>query len=135
MVKFLKPGKVVIVTRGKYAGHKGVIVKNNDIGTKVRPYGHATIAGISKGPRRIKKGMPKALIRERTKIHPFLKVINYQHLMPTRYSFPIETKKIASKDVLTDRAQKKKALRRIRSQFAQKFLSGQKKWFFTRLHF
>ena len=29
MVKFYKPGKIVIVLNGRYAGRKGIIVKSN----------------------------------------------------------------------------------------------------------
>jgi large subunit ribosomal protein L27e len=135
MVKILKPGKVVIVTRGKYAGKKGIVVKSNDVGTKSRPYGHAVVAGISKGPRRVKKGMSKKLILKRTRIHPFLKVINHAHVMPTRYQFELKASKIGTKAALTDRAQKKKAIGRIRHQFTVAFRTGQKKWFFTPLQF
>jgi large subunit ribosomal protein L27e len=135
MVKFLKPGKVVVVTRGKYAGRKGVIVKNQDVGTKTRPYGHAVVAGISMGPKRLKAGMSKKTIVARSKIHPFLKVLNYEHFMPTRYSFELDTKKLVAKNVLSDRAQKKKAIKRVRRQFKKAYFSGEKKWFFSRLHF
>jgi large subunit ribosomal protein L27e len=44
MPKFLKPGKVVIVLKGKHAGKKAVIVKEFDDGSKTRPYPHAILA-------------------------------------------------------------------------------------------
>ena len=34
MVKFMKPGKVVIVLAGRYAGRKAIIVKQQDDGTQ-----------------------------------------------------------------------------------------------------
>ena len=54
MVKFLKPGKVVILLSGRYAGKKAVIVKNYDDGTSSRPYGHALVCGLSKEPRKVR---------------------------------------------------------------------------------
>jgi hypothetical protein len=36
------------------AGKKAVIVKNHDDGTTVRPYGHATVVGLSKEPRKVR---------------------------------------------------------------------------------
>lgn len=54
MVKFLKPGKVVILLSGRHAGKKAVIVKNYDDGTSSRPYGHALICGLSKEPRKVR---------------------------------------------------------------------------------
>ena len=55
MVKFLKPGKVVILLSGRYAGKKAVIVKNYDDGTSSRPYGHALVCGLSKEPRKVRQ--------------------------------------------------------------------------------
>ncbi|KAG0454529.1 hypothetical protein HPP92_023821 [Vanilla planifolia] len=37
MVKFLKPGKAVIVLNGRFAGRKAVIVRSFDEGTRDRP--------------------------------------------------------------------------------------------------
>lgn len=53
MVKFLKPGKVVILLTGRMAGKKAVIVKSSDDGTGSRPYGHAIVVGLSKEPRKV----------------------------------------------------------------------------------
>lgn len=41
----IKPGKVVIVLNGRFAGRKAVVVKNFDEGTKERPYAHALVTG------------------------------------------------------------------------------------------
>ena len=48
MGKFLKPGKVVLVLNGRFAGRKAVIVKNYDEGGADKPYGHALVAGIDR---------------------------------------------------------------------------------------
>lgn len=48
MGKIMKPGRVVIVLSGRYAGRKAVVVKSYDEGSSDRPYGHAMIAGIDK---------------------------------------------------------------------------------------
>uniref|UniRef100_A0A803PY31 60S ribosomal protein L27 n=1 Tax=Cannabis sativa TaxID=3483 RepID=A0A803PY31_CANSA len=53
MVKFLKQNKAVIVLQGRYAGRKGVIVRNFDDGTRDRPYGHCLVAGINKYPSKV----------------------------------------------------------------------------------
>jgi large subunit ribosomal protein L27e len=87
MVKFLKPGKVVIVLSGKYAGKKAVIVKNYDEGSQQRAYPHAILAGIEKYPLRITKTMGKKRIARRSRVKPFIKMVNYSHILPTRYAF------------------------------------------------
>lgn len=40
--------------------------------------------------------MSKKLVAKRSKVKPFLKLINYNHLMPTRYSLdvPLDKEKI-----------------------------------------
>lgn len=81
----MKSGKVVLVLGGKYAGRKAIIVKNYDDGTQDRPYGHALVAGIDKYPLKVTKPMGKKRVAKRSKIKSFVKVINYNHLMPTRY--------------------------------------------------
>ena len=81
----MKPGKVVVVLGGRYAGKKGVIVKTHDDGSNDRPYGHALVAGINKYPLRITRKMGKKRVAKRTRIKSFVKVVNYNHLMPTRY--------------------------------------------------
>uniref|UniRef100_A0A8C0YIP2 Large ribosomal subunit protein eL27 n=2 Tax=Cyprinus carpio TaxID=7962 RepID=A0A8C0YIP2_CYPCA len=88
MGKFMKPGKVVMVLAGRYAGRKAVIVKNIDDGTSDRPYSHALVAGIDRYPRKVTTTMGKKKIAKRSKIKAFVKVFNYNHLMPTRYADP-----------------------------------------------
>merc|ERR1712170_315883 len=86
MVKFIKQGKVVLVLGGRYAGRKAIIVKNYDDGTSEKPYGHALVAGVDRYPRKVTKRMGKKKIKQRSKIKSFVKVVNFNHLMPTRYS-------------------------------------------------
>lgn len=84
MGKIMKPGKVVLLLQGKYAGRKAVILKNQDEGTNAKSYGHALVAGIDRYPRPINKRMGKKKRARRNRIKPFLKMVNYNHLMPTR---------------------------------------------------
>merc|ERR1712025_154459 len=85
----MKPGKVVLVLGGRHAGRKAIIVKNHGEGTSDKPFSHALVAGIDRYPRKVTKKMSKRKIAKRSKIKPFLKVINYNHVMPTRYSVDI----------------------------------------------
>ena len=84
MGKFIKSGKVVLVLNGRHAGKKAVIVKNYDDGTTDKPYGHALVAGIARYPLKVTKKMGKKKTAKRSRIKPFVKVYNYNHLMPTR---------------------------------------------------
>lgn len=74
MGKIMKPGKVVLVLSGRYAGRKAIVVKNYDEGTSDKPYGHAFVAGIDRYPRKVHKRMGKNKIHKRSKVKPFVKV-------------------------------------------------------------
>ena len=80
----MKPGRVVLVLAGRYAGKKAVIVKNYDEGSNDRPYGHALVAGVARYPLKVTKSMGKKRMKKRSRIKTFFKVTNYNHVMPTR---------------------------------------------------
>merc|ERR1711924_96630 len=92
MGKFLKDGKIVVILQGRYAGKKAVILKTMDDNTKERPYGHCVVVGVAKTPLPITRAMckptpkMKKLVKKRSTIKPFVKMVNFTHVMPTRYS-------------------------------------------------
>uniref|UniRef100_A0AAZ3NR30 60S ribosomal protein L27 n=2 Tax=Oncorhynchus tshawytscha TaxID=74940 RepID=A0AAZ3NR30_ONCTS len=156
MGKFMKPGKVVMVLAGRYAGRKAVIVKNIDDGTSDRPYSHALVSGIDRYPRKVTTTMGKKKVAKRSKIKAFVKVYNYNHLMPTRYSVDIPLDKtVVNKDVFRDPALKRKARREAKIKFEERsvfptpgtrtcekctgslswYKTGKNKWFFQKLRF
>ena len=85
MKKFLKPGNIVVLLSGKYAGKKAVIIKLFYEGSKDRKFGHALVAGIGRAPRKVTKAMSDERAARRIRIKPFVKYINFNHFMPTRY--------------------------------------------------
>eukprot|EP00448_Togula_jolla_P002911 CAMPEP_0170619188 /NCGR_PEP_ID=MMETSP0224-20130122/27383_1 /TAXON_ID=285029 /ORGANISM="Togula jolla, Strain CCCM 725" /LENGTH=147 /DNA_ID=CAMNT_0010945261 /DNA_START=42 /DNA_END=485 /DNA_ORIENTATION=+ len=90
MGKFIKAGRVVVLLQGRQAGKKAVVVKVFDDGSKVRPFPHALCAGIQRAPLKVHKRMSKKKVAKRTRVKPFLKYVNYNHFMPTRYQVPSE---------------------------------------------
>ncbi|KAJ3644352.1 hypothetical protein Zmor_027017 [Zophobas morio] len=135
MGKIMKQGKVVLVLAGRYAGRKAIVIKNNDDGTSDKQYGHAIVAGIDRYPRKVNKRMGKGKIHKRSKIKPFVKILNYNHLMPTRYSVDLTSDvKITPKD-LKDPMKRKKVRFQTRVKFEERYKSGKNKWFFQKLRF
>merc|ERR1711977_31012 len=146
MVKFLKDGKIVVCLQGRYAGKKAVILKTNDDGGKERPYGHCVVAGVAKAPLPITKSMcrptpkMKKLVQRRSRVKTFVKIINYTHVMPTRYSVEntmVKTlKTYLTTDTFTDQGAKKKFLKSARGVFETKYKEkdGQR-WLFEKLRF
>ncbi len=133
--KFLKTGKVVIILQGRYAGRKAVIVKNFDEPTEDKPFPHAIVAGIDKYPKAVSKRMSKKKITMRSHVKPFIRVYNYQHLMPTRYGVDIDLKGFVGKKALADPTQKKAAVLKIKKKFELRYIQGKNKWFFSKLKF
>ena len=127
MVKFYKPGKIVVVLNGRYAGKKGIIVKSNYESVKDRKYPHCMVVGIAKGPRKpTKKNIAKlqAKIKEleskdnsSDKIKAlksfgiFIKTYNMSHLLATRYTLKDElgiAKSVAKIDELVKKVKEDK---------------------------
>ncbi|XP_060081161.1 large ribosomal subunit protein eL27-like [Ylistrum balloti] len=136
MGKFMKQGKVVLVLNGRFAGRKAVIVKNYDDGTQEKGYGHALVAGIDRYPRKVTRDMGKKKTKDRSKMKTFMRVYNYNHLMPTRYSVDVNLDKSSvNKDAFRDPALKRKARRDVKAKFEERYKTGKNRWFFQKLRF
>merc|ERR1712113_682542 len=85
MGKFIKSGRVVVLLQGRYSGKKAIVVKTYDDGSKARHFGHCLVAGVDRAPLKVTKRMSKKKISKRTRVKPFVKYVNYNHIMPTRY--------------------------------------------------
>lgn len=129
---FLKK-KVVLVLQGKYAGKKAVIVKNYDEGTATRPYPHAIVAGVERYPLKITKGMGAKRVAKRSRVKTFVKAVNYNHMMPTRYNLDIELKTVVTSEIMKDPTQKIGAKRAVKKLFEERYNSGKNRWFFQKL--
>jgi len=135
-MKFLKVGRVGIITRGRYAGRKVVIVKVHEEGTKSHPFAHALVAGIERYPGKVTKSMSKKRISKRSKVKPFIKAVNFNHLMPTRYTLDLDQLKgVVSADTFKEPTQREEAKKSIKKAFEERYSSGKNKWFFTPLRF
>ena len=129
MVKFYKPGKVVVVLNGRNAGAKGVIVKSNYESVKDRKYPHCLVVGLSKGPRKPTKRNLAKLQAKIKKLESskdsndrlnslksfgvFIKTYNMSHLLATRYTVKEDfgiTKSLEKLDSLEKKVKEDKAL-------------------------
>jgi len=136
MVKVYKPGKVAIVLQGRQAGKKVVVIKQLDDGTKERPYPHAIVAGIERYPRKVTKRMGAKKLARRSKVKPFIKVVNYSHLFPTRYSVELEgLKGILSAESFKEPTQREDSKKQVKKLLEDRYTNGKNKWFFQPLRF
>merc|ERR1711937_746944 len=127
MVKFFKDGKIVVLLQGRYAGKKALILKTMDDNTKERPYGHCVVVGVAKSPLPITKAMckptprMKKIVKKRSTVKPFVKMVNFTHVMPTRYSVESSMTKF---------------LKAAQAEFEKKYQDGEgQKWLFEKLRF
>jgi len=158
-----KSGRVCVVLRGKHAGKKAIIVKGLDNyrshpplnlilssllgfeeGSSSHKFPHALVAGIEGHPRSITKSMSKKRRVRRSKIKPFIKCMNLNHVMPTRYQVDFDMKRMVSIDSIKGEARKssKKVLKRfLQEHYAKQQIAkntkkiNAKQFFFKRLRF
>uniref|UniRef100_A0A1I8IN02 Large ribosomal subunit protein eL27 n=1 Tax=Macrostomum lignano TaxID=282301 RepID=A0A1I8IN02_9PLAT len=129
----------------KYAGRKAFIVKNYDksgsdessgkSGQDKRNYSHSLVVGVDRYPRKITRSMGKKRAAKKTKLKPFIKIMNHNHVLPTRYV--VDTtfdSKVVNKEAFKDAAAKRKAMALVKS-LEEKYKAGKNKWFFTKLRF
>jgi large subunit ribosomal protein L27e len=87
--------------------------------------------------------MGKAKQEKRTKIKPFVKVLNFNHMMPTRYSVDIELKKVVDENSISQ-ANIKDTRKTVKTLFQDKYRNQSSKvdkktagvsYFFNKLRF
>lgn len=111
-----------------------VIIQPVDNGNKPHPFGHALVAGIERYPSKITRRMSKTRQEKRSKIKPFIKVVNYNHLMPTRYTLELEgLKGTISNDTFKEVSQREDAKKTVKKVLEDRYTSGKNRWFFTPL--
>lgn len=114
------------------------MVRNSvqDEGSKSHPFGHALVAGIDRYPQKVTKHMSKKRIAKRSKVKPFIKAVNFNHIMPTRYTLELETlKNVISGETFKEPSQKDDARKKIKAAFEERYNTGKNRWFFTPLRF
>jgi large subunit ribosomal protein L27e len=119
----MKPGRVVIMLAGRQAGKKAIIVRQHDDGKKDKRFSHALVAGIERYPLRVTKKMSDKKVQRRIKIKPFIKFVNYNHMLPTRYMVgsDIDLKTIVSEDKMETKDSRKTMKKDLRKLFQDKY--------------
>lgn len=78
--------------------------------------------------------MGKKKVEKRSRIKPFIKTVNYNHLMPTRYTLELEgLKGVVSNDTFKEVSQREEAKKTVKKALEERYTSGKNRWFFTPL--
>ena len=129
MSKILKPGRVVVILAGRFAGKKAVVIRSHEAGHGDHKFGHVVVAGISKYPRKVTRAMEASdkkrgtkRVATRRQVKTFVKAINYRHVMPTRYVSDIQDSLKATIDdaTLLDEEKKVSMVRKVQGVFTAK---------------
>jgi large subunit ribosomal protein L27e len=146
----MKTGRVVILLAGRRAGKKAIIVKSFDDGKKGKAFSHALVAGVERSPLKVTKRMSDKKVKRRSKVTPFVKIVNYNHLLPTRFTVTgefvkdgQELKSLVTEEKLANKATRKDLKRQVRAVFNERYLrpdsnndkQGAVDFFFKKLRF
>jgi large subunit ribosomal protein L27e len=82
----------------------------------------------------IKKDSAKKTAKK-SRVKCFIKLVNYQHLMPTRYTLDVDLKDVVTADCLSTKDKKITACKETKARFEERFKTGKNRWFFTKLRF
>jgi large subunit ribosomal protein L27e len=111
-----------------------VIIQPQDAGSKTHPFPYALVAGIERYPLKVTRRMGSKKVEKRSKIKPFIKTINYNHLMPTRYTLELEgLKGVVTNDTFKEVSQREEAKKTVKKALEERYTSGKNRWFFTPL--
>lgn len=107
-------------------------------------FSSSLVAGVDRYPRKVVKAMGKKKVEKRSKIKPFVKIVNFNHIMPTRYSVDMELKKIVGDESAIDKAARVETRKAVKKMFEEKYKNQTAKsdrkaagvnYFFNKLRF
>merc|ERR1711924_283131 len=84
---------------------------------------HCLVAGVAKAPLKVTKAMSKKKVQKRQKCKSFVKYVNYNHIMPTRYLLPtdFDAKSLVTDAQMESLETKTEARKAIKQVFDEKF--------------
>lgn len=123
-----KPNMIVILTKGRLAGKKAVVIKeleNNMI----------LVAGINRTPVENAPHLPEWEKRKNAKFLTFIKKANSNHLLATRYKADLGLADLKCDNIFDDIKGKNDAKTQANSLLKSAFDNNKSKWLFTSLKF
>ena len=90
---------------------------------KGRKFAHCVVAGIERYPKKVTKRMGPNKIAKRSKVKPFVKFVNYAHLMPTRYVLgpELDLKTLLKEEDMAKKETREGAKKNIKKLFEEKY--------------
>merc|ERR1712151_1483001 len=120
----MKKGRVVILLAGRLSGKKAIIIKQNDEGKKNRKFPHALVCGVERCPRKVTKKMSKKKVERKSTVKPFVKYVNYNHMLATRFIVKddFDFKNIVTEDAMDDPEQRKDVKKQLKAKMQHRYM-------------
>ena len=67
--------------------------------------------------------MNKKKVEKRSKMKPFIKYVNFNHIMPTRYQVDLDVKKLVDEESMGDKAQLDEAKKTFKAMLEARYLN------------
>ncbi len=81
------------------------------------------IAGIDTYPLKVTKTMSQKKIKKRSRVKPFIKAVNFNHIMPTRYNVDIDVKSVVNPSNLKKEDARIEARKEVKKLFENRCAS------------
>lgn len=119
---------IVVITNGRLAGKKAVVLREID-------EHHIFVAGIAHTPVASEDYIPAWQKRRNARFLTFLKKININHVLATRYKADIGLADLKADEAIADIEAKKVANTEVNAIMKNAYDAKKAKWLFTTLEF
>lgn len=123
-----KPNMIVLITNGRLAGKKAVVVKELESNMLL-------LAGISRIPEESPDYIPAWQKRRNMKFVTFIKKINMKHVLATRYKADVGLDTLGVEKSLEDISSRAALNQEANKILKNAFEAKKAKWLFTKLQF
>ena len=89
---------------------------------KGRKFPHALVAGVERSPRKVTRSMGKKKQERKSTIKPFVKNVNYNHMLATRFIVKddFDFKSIVTDEAMEDPEQRKEAKKQLKAKLQER---------------
>lgn len=83
-------------------------------GLQTRNFAHALVVGVERPPRAVSKRMSQKKFDRKSRMKPFVKFVNYNHMMPTRFVLKddLEFKNVVTEEKMAGGAEQRKSMKK-----------------------
>jgi large subunit ribosomal protein L27e len=88
------------------------------VGVQDRKFGHALVVGIERNPKKVTKSMSTKKFDRKSRLKPFVKFVNYNHVLPTRFVIKddLEFKNIVTEEKMANPESRKAIKAELKKQ-------------------